>query len=300
MNTESMQYGYGRPELEPHEFRLSPSSLPLMNSKQWTWFKENMLGQDGFLGSTSSVTGSCVHELADRYANNGMLSNDDFNLVNQYAEEQSEFIEELSYQEVIERIPPMIESLIDWLDRHPIDETEFFVKRKLTEHVTIQGKVDYTRTFIESDIDPDNLYEQAGGQVIVGDYKTTAAKVLPKYPSFDHLLQAYTYAFVLKEQGEDVGGVEITYVKSKSGGEISEKTGKQLKVYPAETKSYVKQYTAETHDFIHGFLTMVSDKIEYFIKHPELAYILFSSGEFKEMNFVKQIQRFKTLNILDI
>ena len=299
-NTKSMKYGYKRPELESYEFRLSPSSLPIMNSKQWDWFKQNILEQDGFLGNTSSVTGSCVHELADRYVNNRKLVDDDYELVDQYAFEQAALIEELAYEEVIERIPPMIESLMNWIDKHPIDATEFFVKRKLTEHVVIQGKVDYTRTFRESDMDPDNLYEPAVDQIVVGDYKTTAAKTLPKGPSFDHLLQAYTYAYVLKEQGEDIGGVEITYVKSKSGGEISEKTGKQLKVYPAETKSYVRQYTAETHEFIYSFLSMIADKIEYFIKHPDLAYILFSSGEFKGMNFTEKVKRFKTTNLLEI
>ena len=316
--TTKLDYGYGAPLIPDSIFKISPSGVKDFGgaSKQETtindasarphlWFRQQFMNEDKFEGNNASIRGTIVHYLAQQYVINSKVDQDDYSEISKYLNKETERIELLDIEpidmsHIVETYPDMWVAAREWIDNNKPDQAEFYVSTNLSENVLVQGQVDYTRTFKEHELEPDNMYQPVVGSTIVGDYKTFGEKAMKKSIEYPHLLQAYVYAYCMKENGENIGGIEITYIKDKQGGEPGKRPNTTLKLYPAEAKSFVRQYTDETHEFIGSYLSMVAETMEYFFKNPDLANILFKDQRLKGRNFTKQVQRFKTLNILDI
>jgi len=313
-----LDYGYNSPQFQENIFVISPSgvkdfggassqevTLDDAAARPHLWFRQQFMKEDKFEGNTVSIRGTMIHWLAQQYISNGILQEDDYLEMNNYLLQEEhrllelEDVEPIDRQRILDTYPDMWDSLVTWIDSYNPDRSEFYVTNQLSEHVAIKGQVDYTRIFQEWEQDDENQYLPAVGSTIVGDFKTISAKSMKKSADYAHILQTYVYAYCLQESGANVGGIEITYIKEQSGGEISEKTGKHLKLYPAETKSFVKQYTEETHQFVGSYLKMITETMEYFFKHPDTANILFKDQRLKEINFTKQVQKYKSKSLLD-
>ena len=313
-----LDYGYNAPQVQDNAFKISPSlikdfggtssneiTLSDAAARPHLWFRQQFMNEDKFDGNTVSIRGTMLHWLAQQYISNGILEQDDYNEMNQYLMQEIDRISQLpdvepiDRQRILDTYPDMWDSLVTWIDTHNLNRSEFYVSSQLSDHVIVQGQVDYTRVFQEDELDDSNPYLPAVGSTIVGDFKSISTKTMKSSAEYAHILQAYVYAYCLQESGTNIGGVEITYIKEKSGGEISEKTGKPRKLYPAETKSFVRQYTDETHHFIGSYLHMIAETMEYFFKHPDTANILFKDQRLKDINFSKQVQKYKSKSLLD-
>ena len=127
--------------------------------------------------------------------------------------------------------------------------------------------------------------------IIVGDFKTTRVKLLPKKIAYNHRLQLYCYAYMLIQRGYVVNTIEITYIKRNIDGEVSAKTGKTGKVYPPELLTLTEPFTAENYTFIKSLLMLCAETFEEFLKQPNLAYLFYKDYRYKNKTF--DISKFK-------
>ena len=63
-----LDYYNGENEIPEGQFRISASSIYDFFTSTNAWFRENLYGETGFISSTASVLGTCVHFVAETYA----------------------------------------------------------------------------------------------------------------------------------------------------------------------------------------------------------------------------------------
>jgi hypothetical protein len=71
-----LDYVSGAKILPDGAFGISPSNISKFFDKPHEWYREQVLGEEGFTGSTASVLGTCVHFCAEEYAKTGKVDVD--------------------------------------------------------------------------------------------------------------------------------------------------------------------------------------------------------------------------------
>jgi len=279
-----LSYGYNAPELKENQFKISPSGAFDFFGFTASWFEQQFLGQNKFLGSNASVRGTVLHWYAECYAKNNQIGLDDIHEADRYIEEQCADRDiEVTEHGVRNDFDNMWTMLSSWINANPLESTEEYISYELTPNVVLSGQVDYKRRNNEAIYTEDGIIINPGS-LIVGDYKSTGSKNMPKSPSYEHWFQAEIYATIEALKGNVVDAVEITYVKAYVPGEVSVKTGRTGKSYPTEVKSFTRPFTKEDFEKKKGQMENIADCMEYFFKNPDLANILFKDGRLKGKN----------------
>jgi hypothetical protein len=250
-------------------FFISPSAFPQFINKKHKWFREQFIGEDIFAGNTGSHLGNIVHKAAELFMQGIDITN----------EQCEEYINSLPDNEHINKnimrssYRQMIDSLLTgYLMDISVDETEKFIYYDMSSTVTIGGTFDYVRT--------------ENGNKIIGDYKTTSSKLPPKRIDANHRLQALIYCYIMDKSGlERPDMLEIVYITRPHAPVISEKTGKPGKEYFATTTVLQEVVTDDDMEYIDSLMNLCTDTFHYFVKHPEVAHILYSDQRLKEYNF---------------
>lgn len=286
-----LSYGYGAPKLPSHQFKISPSSASGFFGYRSSWFTQQFLEENKFLGSNASVRGTALHWLAFCYQNTKQITDSDIQELDDYIDIQvNDQSIDISEPLVKADLDNMWDLLRTWIDNHPLDSAEEYITTELSPSVVLSGQVDYIRTSTE-DIITDQSMNLGGGTIIpagsliVGDYKSTGSKLMPKSPSYDHIFQAQVYATILQLEGTNVDAIEINYIKGNVPGAISEKTGKTGKAYPTEQKTFTIPFTRDDFEKKHGQMMNISDTMNHFFSHPELSHILFGNQLYKGRTF---------------
>ena len=237
-------------------FRISASGISRYFTGTSSWYKENLLGEDGFKGSTSSVLGTICHFGIECY-----VKNEDFDLreVNQYLENQATLVEDLDINYINLQYPIMLSKALYWVSEN-IDTTlvtsEAFMEKQLLPGITVGGSCD---------LHSDNT---------VYDWKTYSAKQPPKTITYAYKLQALTYAKLLIDKGYNIQYMSIVYISTDIIGEISEKTGKQLKSYPSDVTVLTEAITPEDLEMIGNIHQLIAESVEWFRDTPALRHII--------------------------
>ena len=251
-------YNDGGKVLPKDAFRISPSGLARFFSHTNNWWRENLLGEDGFKGNTSSYLGTIVHECANAYAQGEEIDQD---VVESFIS-SLEGLEDVETSEITANWKPMVEAVVNgFLSTHPVESAEEFIYHELLPGIFPSGSYDY--------------YENG----TVSDFKTngnlTAPKDIPSYYRY----QLLTYAWLLRKQGKPVDRIRIVWITRNNVGRVGKPNAKHplgapLKDYPATCTTVTEMITDQDMEFIEGILTLVGESVLKYRENPELLYLL--------------------------
>lgn len=265
--SNKLDYYNGTNEVPEGSFRISASSISKFFYDTRQWWGENLLEEEGFLSSTSSVLGTCVHYVAEMYGKNKEVSDEDKLEIEKYITQEASKNESIDAELIREQYKVMGENLINsFIISNPPTHQEEFMYKEILPGIGVGGSNDY-------------FNEKTG---TVADYKTTSSLTAPTSISYPYRLQLLVYAWLYQQRGFNVNRIQIVYVTRNTVGRVSEKTGKPMKDYPTTVKVLSEQVTEEDMEFIESVINIVADSVKTWKEKPELRYLLAQDYRLKE------------------
>ena len=265
-----LAYNNGIGIVKEGDFRISASGISRFFSNTNAWWRENMMGETGFISSTASVLGTCVHYVAEVFAKTGTFTDQNKQEVEDYIVAHTnpaytDYNEEVDGDIIRTQYKIMAQNIVnEYLINNIPTQVELFVTEEILPGIFVGGSIDA----ITNDI--------------VCDYKTTSMTKLPETIKFEYRLQLLTYAWIMRKQGTTINRIRIIYVSRDKPGAISEKTGRQLKSYPSEVKVITENVTEEDFEYIQGIINMISHSVQRWNEVPEDRYLLAQDWRLKE------------------
>ena len=241
----------------PDVFKISPSSIQDFFTETSRYYYEQVEGNEkAFQGSTSTLLGTLVHHCAEK-----TTANPSYYIT---PEEIDEFLAtqiDVEYDEstIKALLPAMAGTLINNTVSNPdwdVIESEQFNYAKLNDDVYIGGTFDCLR------VDP-----AVQGGLCVVDFKTAGSK--PSTLSQKYRLQAYAYAWMLREQGKNITSIELCYVV------------RPTKTLPVRYFNFKEFYTDENHAYIGRILKLIADSISLYKHNPDLRRIIAQDANYE-------------------
>ena len=238
-------------------FKISPSAFSKFVERPHVWYREQILKEDGFTYNTSSVLGTIVHYCAEKVAKNEEVDLDE---IERYINKHSPH-DEYDPSVVRAQFRAMAERLVNdyVLDREFL-EVEKQVCAEVKEGFYAAGTLD--------------ILEGSKDDCLLGDYKSYSSKTKPRTIPQHYKYQLLVYAWILKKLGYTVTRIRLIFINRHIEGEISEKTGKQLKSYPPEITELTENIEQTDLDFIEGLLNLCVDSCLASNDFPELNHVI--------------------------
>lgn len=260
---------YKSPEIPEGSFKFSPSQFAgFINGPVHKWYREQVLGEEGFTYSTSTVIGTIVHGIAAAVALGEEVDKEGIeSYINDF-----EINEDYEPDKVRACYPEMAEALVnDYVLNNNFLSVEESCLHDMNGGYFVGGTTDRLEG------------PESKKDTLIVDYKTYSSSTKPKkIPSY-YKYQLLVYAAVLRANGHNVTRIRLVYVNRPIVGEISPKTGKQFKSYPSEVTELTENLTEEDFDFIEGMLNLAADSLEASKEHPELVHVIFHDPRLKEI-----------------
>lgn len=264
-----LDYDDGSGVLPEGAFRISASQFNGFMEYPHYWYREQVLGEDGFQGNTSSVLGTCVHYIAEMV---GKGEHPDVEQIEQYITNQSTLDDgkpnpDVDPDVVRDSYEQMATVLVnDYLLENMPTEVEPFVMHEILPGYFPSGSID-----------------AINGDCIT-DYKTYSSKTKPKAIPKNYRYQLLIYAYICGMMGKDIQRIRLVYVNRPIDGRyISEKTGKQCgKIHPPEVTVLTECIDSDDMDFIESLLKLCAESVETVKENPWLAYLIFRDRRLKE------------------
>ena len=268
-----LDYENGKGVLPEGAFRISASGFNGFMGYPHNWFRENVLGEQGFTGNTASVIGTCVHYIAE-YVGKGEqpdIEQIEQYITNQETDDYGEFNLDVDVHEVRAQYKIMGETLVNQyvLPNMPT-EVEPFVFYELQPGYFPSGSIDALQGTKDSK------------STMIIDYKTYNSKTKPRAIPMNYKYQLLIYAYILNKMGYVVDRIRLVYINRYIDGGISEKTSKPLKSYAPEVTVLTESITDEDMDFIESVMNLCVETTQLALEKPELAYLLFRDYRLKE------------------
>ena len=229
-------------------FKISPSSLSKFFGFTSQWYNEEVEKNDKkFQGSTSTYLGTIVHHCAEVAGNEGDTETFQSDVDEFLATVKDPLIDKEEIQSLWLDMASQLTSDTIY-DGTVIESTEEFIFHKLLPNIYVGGTYD---ALIE---------DKVRGGLIVRDYKTAAKK--PSGITYEYRLQAFTYAYMLREAGKNITGIQLAFVT------------RPTKTLPVRTFTFDEPYTDENHRFIGSILALIAESVQAYKANPELKYLL--------------------------
>ncbi len=262
-------YYDGKDQLPVGAFKISPSSVEKFFSDKVQWYSENLLGLPRkFTGSTATLNGTIVHHCCETVANSQIsgipYDSDELHEEVELYLDKFEGNERYDTGKIHTLWKNMAEVLIkDYVLEANTIATEEFLLHELLPGIYVGGTYDA----ITSTVPNDDLMNPVG-QLTVRDYKTASKK--PTTFSYAYKLQAYTYAYMLRQKGIKISQVELCY------------TIQPTKAKPSEyrTLNFTLPFDDHAYSFIEGILYLIADSAQAFKALPEWRYLLM--GDYRQ------------------
>jgi hypothetical protein len=267
-------FGYydGTGIVPENAFRISPSQISKFFDTTSKWYREHLLGEEGFEGSNASELGNCVHAAASMYTLERTVH---YEQIEEYIDSLSE---DFDKDYIRQQYVPMTDVLIAYLQSDPIHETEVFLWHEIIPSVGVGGSIDGIKYRSFRGNSPD--YKGRGN--VIRDFKTTSGSVPSKFPRA-YWFQQLTYAYLCKKNGIDIDYLELLYITTSNVNRISEKTGKRLKDYPSLVQSVVYEITDDDWNIIEDILSLVAHSVDMWNNHPQFRWALAQDWRFKSL-----------------
>jgi hypothetical protein len=269
------EYNNGE-EVTKGAFRISASQLSKFFDQTSAWYHENLLGEEGFTGSTASMLGTVVHAGIEMYVTSGEV---DYEALEDRVLSIDD--EEIDTGRILSQYQHMIDAALPYVDNNMPEEVEKFIFHELLPGIGAGGSLDAIK----------GLKDPHGATIM--DWKTTSSKTAPVKFSRNYWFQQMCYAWVLKQQGVNVRYIKLVYITASDVNRVSEKTGKQLKDYPSIVTEVVEEVTDSGLELIGSCLQVVADSVKTWNDQPELRYLLAQDGRLRP---TKKPVLFKTGN----
>lgn len=245
-------------------FKFSPSQFANFIQAPHNWYRTEVLGENDFSHNTSTVIGTIVHYCAEMVSKGEDV---DMKMINDYID-GLEIHEDYNPVVVRDKFVAMAEELVNsYVLEHNMLESEYQVAAEVAKGYAAAGTID--------------RLEGSKEDCMIVDYKTYHSKAKPRALQQGYKYQLLVYAWILKQLGYNVTRIRLVYINRHIEGEISEKTGKQLKSYPPEVTVLTEVITDEDLDFIQGLLELAVDSVEAAKEHPELTHVIFHDPRLK-------------------
>lgn len=232
-------------------FKISPSSIGTFFDYPSSWYKQHVLGEAGFEGSTASVIGTSVHYCAEQYALGSSPTRE-------FMEDQIDNIDNdmVNKEEVKAVFPGLAKLLINEHIRKRIPtKVEHSVCAEVLPGIYAAGTIDALHI--------------NNGIYSIEDYKTASTKPSDTMP-FGYKIQQLTYAWILKQQGHTVDKISLIYVV------------KPTKTLPE--RLFVVSHIIKDEDFVmvEDTLKLIAESVQIVKDYPELTHLIFKSYALKE------------------
>ena len=245
-------------------FKFSPSKFSKFIQEPHNWYRSEILKEDEFTHSTSTVIGTLVHYCAEMVAKE---QNVDRFAMDEYIDSLAVH-ENYNPDEVRQFYVAMAERLVnDYVMGRAYQAVEEFMYAPLGNGYYVAGVMDR----IEGD----------PSDTMIVDYKTYNSKTKPRAIPQHYRYQLLVYAWILRQNGYNPTRGRLVYVNRYIDGGISDKTGKPLKSYPPEVTELTETFTEEDFDFIESQLWLAVDSIEASKAHPELTHVIWHDPRLK-------------------
>lgn len=247
-------------------FKISPSAFSKFVERPHAWYREEVLKEDVFEYNTASVLGTVVHYCAQQVASNKDVDMDEIHAYISSKQPNEEYMPETVKAQFV----PMAERLVN----------DYVLERPQPLHVEEQFCALVKDGYYAAGTA--DLIEGIKDDCMVTDYKTYSSKTKPRTIPQHYKYQLLVYAWILTQLGYTVTRVRLVYVNRHIEGEISEKTGKQMKSYPPEVTVLTDTIEPGDLEFIEGLLKLCVDSCEASKKHPELAHVIWHDPRLAE------------------
>ena len=249
-------------------FKISPSAFAKYVDRPHVWYREEILGEDKFKGNTASVLGTCVHYCAE-----GVGKGEDVD-----TDEIENYIQECSAKLPVEDFDPEVvrlqyQNMAERLVNDYVLERPDFLEVE-TSHFALVKDLFYAAGTLDA-------LEGTKHDCMITDYKTYSSKTKPRAIPQNYKYQLLVYAWILTQKGYGVNRIRLVYVNRHIEGEISEKTGKQMKSYPPEVTVLTETIEKADLDFIEGLMHLCVDSCYASEKHPELTHVIWHDPRLK-------------------
>lgn len=265
--TTELDYNNGSGVLPEGAFRISASSFNMFMTAPHQWFREHVLGEEGFTGSTASVIGTCVHYIAEKYAKG---KHPDVMQIEQYITNHTDN-ENVDCAEVRRQYKMMGEALVNqYISTNKPYRVEEFISHEMYPGIFPSGSCDAVHG---SDSD-----------ACIVDYKTYNSNTKPKNIPLGYKYQLLIYAYLYGLQGVNVTRIRLVYLSRYTDTRgISEKTGKPIgkESYP-EVTVLTEEITDEDIEFIKSVLSLCAETYIKYKEDPSLAFLLYRDYRLKE------------------
>ena len=256
-----LDYESGSRFLPDGIFKISPSSFNNFIKYPHNWYREQVLGESGFEGNTSSVIGTLVHYVAEKVAKGKTPDKEE---MAQYVVNHSDN-PDVESSVVLGSYVAMAERLVnDYVLKNMPTRVEEFISYDMGGGVWVGGSVD-----------------AVDGETCIVDYKTYNSKTKPKSIPMNYKYQLLIYAYIYRKMDVEIDRIRLVYVNRTIDGGISEKTGKPLKSYPSEVTVLTEVITADDMEFIESVLTLCKDTYLKAKEDPSLVHLLYRDMRLK-------------------
>jgi len=251
---------------EDHKFKISPSKFANFVTRPHDWYRSEILKEDVFTGNTSSVLGTVCHHIAEVVAKEQPVDKsiiEEYIALKQPSEEYDPDIVSANYMAMSERLVNdyVLENMSKYF------EIEKFHYAEVDNGYYVAGTADFL--------------EGSKGDCLIGDYKTYNSKTKPRAIPMNYKYQLLTLAYLLRANGYNPTRIRLVYINRHIKGQISEKTGKQMKSYPPEVTVLTETITDDDFEFIESLLNLCVDSCEASKAHPELTHVIWHDNRLK-------------------
>ncbi len=261
----SLDYYNGENELPDNAFRISASGFNQFMGYPHQWFRETVLGEEGFTGNTASVIGTIVHYIAEQYAKG---NHPDINEIEQYITNHEDN-EDVDTYEVRSQYKAMGETLVNqYISQNPPSRVEEFVSTELYPGIFPSGSCD-----------------AVDGEDTIVDYKTYNSTTEPKAIPQAYRYQLLIYAYIYRQMGLDINRIRLVYVnRSIDTRRTSEKTGKPIgKIQLPRVTVLTEIIGDEDIEFIESVLRLCAETYIKYKESPDLAYLLYRDYRLRDL-----------------
>lgn len=263
-----MDFEYHKPTLpDDCVFRISPSQIAKFFSHPSVWYRDEILGEKSFTGSTASVLGTIVHAIAESYVKKEATSREEVEAyLTDFVKKRNIMDDPIDLETIRNAYPDMAMTLInDYIKHNMPTEVEQSIYMKLIDGIYVAGH-----------------YDNYTGDCVV-DYKTHSSATEPKAIPFHYKIQCLAYAYMLRNSGVPIARIRLVYVNRPiDTRSISEKTGKPIgKLTPPRVTELTEVITPEDWELIEHTLTLMAETVILSRSNPELTHLLFKSMKLK-------------------
>ena len=245
--------------------KLSPSKFSTFIEKPYKWFRQVILGEEGFTYSTSTVLGTVIHYIAEKVAKKVEINKDAIYEYVKMHEENDEY----SASEVLINFEQMVATLVN---EYIIPNMRNFLEIEKRFFVEVRDGFYAGGTL--------DVLEGTKEDCMIVDYKSYHSKTAPKAIPIYYKYQLLVYAYILCKLGYNVTRIRLVYVNRNIEGEMG-KRGKQLKSYPPVVTVLTESITDEDIKFIESQLELCVDTCLATDDYPELTHVLWHDPRLK-------------------